>query len=212
LISDPIPGEIKAGQVINVLMFESTGGVFPQPVQSSRGLSAWGTLTLLFSACDSGQSALNGMDGYKESQIIKLAGVGGASCVDGDVPADSGLAGLWYDPTKDGEGYNLIVAPVGRILYFYGFKTSGLRLWLISELITETLEVGNTVEVTMFEATQGTFSMPVPSAQALTAWGTAEITVIDCNTVTIVINGRDGTKTSSTVRLAGIIGLAACRT
>ena len=207
LISDLIPGEIRNGQIINVLMFESTGGIFPQPVPSARGLSAWGTLTLRFTSCDSGQSALNGVDGYKESQLTKLAGVAGASCVDGAVPVDSGLAGLWYDPAKDGEGYNLIVAPVGRILYFYGFRSNGLRLWLISDLITETLEAGETIGTTMFVATQGTFSSPVPSGQALETWGTAEIKVIDCSTVEIVIEGTDGNKTSDTVRLADIIGL-----
>ena len=208
LISGLIPGEIGTGAAIEVQMFESSGGVFPSPVQSSRGLSAWGTLIVVFSNCNNGQITLNGVDGIKVSQVTKLAGVAGASCVEGDEPADSGWAGLWYDPTKDGEGYNLIVAPVGRILYFYGFKTNGLRLWLISGLITETLEVGTTVEITMFEATQGTFSDPVPSGEALLVWGTAKITVVDCNTITIVIEGTDGSKTSNTVRLAGIIGLA----
>ena len=208
LISDPIPGEIKAGISIETLMFESTGGIFTSPVQSSRGLSAWGTLNLLFSSCEDGQSSLNGADGAKLSQITKLAGVSGASCVDGDVPADSGWAGLWYDPAKDGEGYNLIVAPAGRILYYYGFKANGLRLWLISDVIVETLDIGKTVEVTMFEATQGTFSAPVPSGESLIAWGSAKITVIDCNNVTIVVEGMDGSKTSNTVRLAGITGLS----
>ena len=208
LISDPIPGEIKTGIPIEALMFESTGGVFTNPVQSSRGLSAWGTLNLMFSSCESGQSSLNGADGAKLSQITKLAGVSGASCVDGDVPADAGWAGLWFDPAKDGEGYNLIVAPAGRILYYYGFKSNGLRLWLISDLITETLEIGKTVEVTMLEATQGTFSAPVPSGESLIAWGTAAITAVDCNTITIVTDGEDGAKTSNTVRLAGITGLS----
>jgi len=206
LISGLIPGDIEAGKAIEVVMYESSGGVFPTPVSSARGLSAWGTLILLFTDCENGQSTLKGMDGEKVSQIIKLAGVGGASCVEGDVPADSTLSGLWYDPTKDGEGFNLIVAPVGRILYFYGFKANGLRLWLISALISDVLEAGTTVVVTMYEATQGTFSTPVPSEEALIEWGTATITVIDCNTITIELTGLDGSKTSATVRLAGIIG------
>lgn len=206
LISALIPGEIEAGKTIEVQMFESTGGVFPTPLMSSRGLAAWGTLVLEFSACEAGQSRLNGVDGSKVSQLTKLAGVSGASCVEGDPQVDADWAGLWYDPTKDGEGYNLIVAPVGRILYFYGFKESGLRLWLISELISDSLTPGNTVEVTMFEATEGSFDAPVPSGDSLVVWGTASITVVDCNTVTIVINGTDGNKTSNTVRLAGIIG------
>lgn len=206
LISDLIPGEIKAGQNISVLMYESSGGVFPTPVPSARGLAIWGTLNLLFNACNAGQSTLNGVDGIKVSQLIKLTGVGGAACVEGDAPADSPWAGLWYDPGKDGEGYNLIVAPIGRILYFYGFKTSGLRLWLVSDLIADTLSVDQTVVIKMFESTEGTFNTPVPSGEALVEWGAAEITVIDCNTILIVISGADGNKTSNTVRLAGIIG------
>ena len=190
---------------ISVLMYESTGGIFRTPVPSARGLSQWGTLSLLFSACNAGQSTLQGADGNKNSQITKLAGVAGAACVEGDVPADAPWAGLWYDPSKDGEGYNLIVAPIGRILYFYGFKTSGLRLWLVSDLIADTLSVGQTVAIRMFESTGGTFNTPIPSGEALVEWGTGEITVIDCNTVTIVLTGTDGNKTSNTVRLAGII-------
>jgi len=206
LISDLIPGEIQAGITVEALMYESSGGVFTTPVPSARGLSIWGTLNIVFSACNAGQSTLIGQDGTKVSQIIKLAGISGASCVEGDVPSDTPWAGLWYDPSKDGEGYNLIISPIGRILYFYGFKASGLRLWLVSELVTTTLEVGLKVVIKMFESTQGTFSSPVPSGEALVEWGNAEITVIDCDTIKIVISGTDGSKTSNTVRLAGIIG------
>ena len=45
--------------------------------------------------------------------------------------------------------------------------------------------------------------------RALVVWGTAKITVMGCDSVKIVIDGSDGTKTSNTVRLAGIIG-ASC--
>lgn len=209
LISDLIPGVIMAGQTIKVLMYESSGGIFLTPVASSRGLAIWGTLSLRFNTCENGQSTLTGTDGTKVSFIKKLAGVSGAACVQGSAQPDSPWAGLWYDPAKDGEGYNLIVSPVGRILYFYGFRSSGLRLWLISELITQTLEVGMPLEVTLYEATQGTFAGPVPSDEALVVWGTAKITVVSCTEVIIVIDGTDGKKTSNTVRLAGIIG-ASC--
>lgn len=206
LISDLIPGPIKTGQTIEVLMLESTGGIFSTPVPSARGVSIWGTLQLTFSTCKAGQSTLSGVDGVKVSNIVRLVGIGGASCVEGDVPADAPWAGIWYDTIKDGEGYNLIISPVGRILFFYGFKASGLRGWLVSDLITQTLAIGATVEVTLHESTQGTFASPVASDQGLVAWGTAKITVLTCTTMTIVIEGTDGKKTSSSVRLAGIIG------
>lgn len=206
LVSDLIEGAIKNGQTLEVLMFESSGGVFSTPVPSARGLSIWGTLHLTFNTCESGQSILSGLDGVKVSTIVKLAGVSGAACVEGAVPVDAPWSGLWYDATKDGEGYNLIGSPGGRILYFYGFKVNGLRVWFVSELITQTLSVGTTVTATLYESTQGTFSNPIPSSNALVIWGTAKITVLSCTTMTIVIQGTDGSKTSSTVRLAGIIG------
>jgi hypothetical protein len=82
-----------------------------------------------------------------------------------------------------------------------------LRLWLISDLITEELDVGVDASVPVFEAMSGVFDTPVPSGESLEQWGTMTITVVDCNHMTIVLEGRDGTKISNTVRLAGIIGL-----
>jgi murein DD-endopeptidase MepM/ murein hydrolase activator NlpD len=208
LISDLIYGPISDGQEIVIAMYESTGGTFGTPVASARGLSFWGTLTLVFSDCNSGTATLRGIDGNKVSNIVKLASVAGTNCSSGDIPPDAGLSGLHFDTGKDGEGYNLVVASVGSILYFYGFKVNGLRLWLISDLITQVLAQGVAVVTPMFEATQGVFDTPVPSSEALVQWGTATITVIDCDHITIVLEGSDGSKTSNTIRLAGIIGLS----
>ncbi len=207
LVSDLLYGPIGSGVPIEIKMYESTGGVFGSPVISSRGLSHWGEVIFIFTGCEAGQATLRGVDGDKVSQIVKLIGVAGTSCTAGDVLPDSSWSGLWFDPGKDGEGYNMLVTPVGRLLYYYGFKGSGLRLWLVSDLITEELEMGKDVVVDLFEATQGVFSTPVTSSEALVIWGTATITLVDCSHITIVITGSDGSKTSNTVRLAGIIGL-----
>jgi murein DD-endopeptidase MepM/ murein hydrolase activator NlpD len=207
LISDLIPGLVSGDQPLMVNMYESTGGVFGSPVTSARGLSSWGTLKIDFTDCNNGLATLTGVDGDKVSRITKIAGVAGTNCTSGDVPPDAAWSGLWFDSSLDGEGYNLVVAPPGRVLYYYGFKSNGLRLWLISDLIVEELEVGKDVVIEMFEATQGIFSTPVPSDEALVKWGTATITLVDCRHITIVITGSDGSKTSNTVRLAGIIGL-----
>ena len=207
LISNVLAGPISSGQSIEINMYESTGGVFNTPVSSLRGLAFWGRVTFVFTGCNEGTATLQGVDGSKVSNIVKLIGVAGTDCTDGAVPADAAWSGLWYDPADDGEGYNLVVAPVGSILYFYGFKSDGLRLWLISDLFKDTLSVGVSVEVQVHEASEGVFDTPVPSNEALVLWGTATITVVDCNHITIVLSGSDGSKTSQTVRLAGIIGL-----
>ena len=208
LISSLLPGPISLGQELSFTMYESTGGVFATPVRSVRGLSVWGTLVVVFADCNSGTATLSGADGDKVSLIVKLAGVAGTNCTEGEAPPDAAWSGLWFDPAFDGEGYNLVSAPPGRVLYFYGFKVNGLRLWLISALMKDNLAPGQTVVVDMYEANQGVFSTPVPSEQALVLWGTASITVVDCNTITIVLSGADGGKTHNTVRIAGIIGLS----
>lgn len=207
LISNVLPGPLNSGQPIEINMYESTGGVFETPVPSLRGLSLWGRVTFEFTSCTAGTATLLGVDGSKVSNIVKLAGVAGTTCTEGAVPADAAWSGLWYDPNDDGEGYNLVVAPVGSILYFYGFRSNGLRLWLISNLFKDVLAQGVSVEVPLFEASEGVFDTPVPSNEALVQWGTAAITVVDCNHITIELTGSDGDKTSETVRLAGIIGL-----
>ncbi|HKJ18566.1 MAG TPA: peptidoglycan DD-metalloendopeptidase family protein [Xanthomonadales bacterium] len=207
LISDLIPGSFRPGSNIEVTMFESTGGTFGSPVPSARGLSVWGTLVVRFSDCDNAVATLNGVDGNKVSNLIKLAGVAGTDCTDGGVTADSPWSGLWFAIADEGEGYNLVVAPNGAILYFYGFKSDGRRLWLISDLVVDQLQVGASVAADMYEATQGDFENPVPSAQALVLWGSAIITLIDCSNMTIELIGSDGSKTSVTIRLAGVIGL-----
>lgn len=207
LISDLIPGSFGPGSNIEVTMFESTGGTFGSPVPSTRGLSVWGTLVISFSDCDNAVATLNGVDGVKVSNLIKLAGVAGTGCTDGGATSDSPWSGLWYAVADEGEGYNLVVAPNGAILYFYGFKSDGRRLWLISDLIVDELQVGVGVSADMYEATQGDFDNPVPSAEALVLWGTAIITLVDCSNITIELTGSDGSKTSVTIRLAGVIGL-----
>lgn len=207
LISDLIQGAFGPGTVTEVAMYESTGGTFGSPVPSARGLSVWGTLIIEFTDCNNAIATLSGVDGDKVSQLIKLAGVAGTSCTNGGATPDSPWSGLWYALALEGEGYNLIVAPNGAILYFYGFKSGGKRLWLISDLIATELQLGEGVQIAMYEAVQGTFDNPAPSNQ-LVQWGTATITLVDCTHITIVLMGNDGSKTSSTVRLAGVIGLS----
>jgi len=74
--------------------------------------------------------------------------------------------------------------------------------------MTDALAVGATIETTVYEATQGIFPAPVPSGESLVVWGTAKITLNDCNSITVVLTGSDGSKTSQSVRLTGIIGLS----
>ena len=206
LISEVVSEVLQAGVDVTFVMYESTGGSHIAPIGSARGLSIWGELTFRFTNCDSGTAFLRGRDGEKSSNIVKIAGVAGTICVD-QPTADGPLAGAWFDLNSEGEGFNMIVTPIGAVVYYYGFDTKGDRLWFISDLMQQTLTVGQQVVTDLFKATVGTFDQPVPSEQALVKWGTLGVNVVDCNHITMTMNTTEGLKVSSTFKIASVVGL-----
>lgn len=206
LISDVVTDVLVAGEDVTFVMYESTGGSYTAPITSTRGLSVWGELVFNFTDCDSGTARLHGLDGQKSSNIVKIAGVAGTICV-GQASADGPYAGAWFDLASEGEGFNLIVTPIGAVIYYYGFDKKGDRLWFISDLIQTTLQAGQQVGSDLFKATSGTFDAPVPSEQALVKWGTLNIAVVDCEHLNITMNTQEGLKVSATFKIAGVVGL-----
>jgi len=206
LISNVVTDVLVTGQDVTFIMYESTGGTHDSPIGSARGLSVWGELVLNFSDCNNGTAFLRGHDGEKNSTIVKIIGVAGTICT-GNPTADGPLAGAWFDYTTEGEGFNLIVTPIGSVVYYYGFDNAGDRLWFISGLMQQTLAVGQTIITDLFKAISGTFESPVPSDQSLQKWGTLSIVVVDCSHITITMDTAEGLKVSNTVKIAGVVGL-----
>lgn len=206
MISETIKDIFREGKTKVITMYESTGGVFDTPVRSARALSVWGVLRLTFDDCNGGTARLNGIDGLKTSNIIKLAAVPGTTCGNGD-RSDRFQSGLWFNPALDGEGFNLIVAPNGVVLYYYGFDKDGNRLWLISAVLPAEIDDGAEHTVTLFKADSGTFDEPVKSSESLEDWGSVTLKVNGCNDMDYEMNINEGDKVTGTVRLAGILGL-----
>ena len=140
----------------------------------------------------------------KATSQVKLAGITDADCRAGQLSAPSGLAGLWYDASLDGEGYNVIVTNNSTVFFIYGYTSDGQRLWLISETLPGAPQIGETANLTVYSASGGTFDAPKPSSEALTEWGGLEVTFSACDAATATLTGADGDKTSSLVKLAGI--------
>jgi hypothetical protein len=204
LISETFAGDIGFEQVLDLIMYEGTGGTFAQPAPSAEALNEWGKVNALFDACGSGRLALNGNDGIKATYQIKLAGIADANCEAKQLSAPSGLAGLWYDAALDGEGYNVIITNGSTVFFFYGYDQSGERLWLISETLTNVPVLGTTETLTVYAASGGTFDAPKPSAEALSEWGSLQVTFNTCTEATATLSGTDGDKTSNLIKLAGI--------
>jgi hypothetical protein len=73
--------QLLFGVPFELPMFIGKPGTFDMPTPSS-GLTPWGTLTITFNGCEKGVFMLEGTDGNKTSNVAKLAGVEGTTCVE----------------------------------------------------------------------------------------------------------------------------------
>lgn len=121
-----------------------------------------------------------------------------------DIAALNGIAGLWYDPSLDGEGFNVISTPSGMVVFFYGYTSDGQRLWLLSETFTADVNFEQVLDLTMYVGEGGTFALPAPSSEALSEWGRLKALFDACGTSRLALHGEDGIKATYQVKLAGI--------
>jgi hypothetical protein len=71
--------ELILGVPFELAMLIGTPGTFDEPTPSSE-LTPYGTLSVRFDTCTSGQFILDGLDGKKTSNVIKIVGVDGTNC------------------------------------------------------------------------------------------------------------------------------------
>ncbi|MDR2013741.1 MAG: hypothetical protein LBQ20_12090 [Rhodanobacter sp.] len=185
LISDIGPTQIAPGTAITLNMNETVGGHFLTPATPST-LSKWGTLTLNFAADGITASAtLDGNDGKVGLSLQKLAGMANTSSVTGD----------WYDPAYNGSGFNMLVAPQGLILFYYGWDSDGNRLWLISDVTPTQIVPGTPITLNMSQTSGGHFLAPAKPASTLSSWGTLKLDFSSCTKAIGSLTSTDGSST-----------------
>ena len=130
----------------------------------------WGKLTIEFSHCSTGKATLDGEDGRQGFNLARLAPIDGVECTDGTLASSiSAASGTWFEPATDGQGFNLQLTPVGLFGYFYGYseaaqgELTGSPQWLISSLLPGSITLGESYEIAMLNANNGTFTSPNPS-------------------------------------------------
>jgi len=73
--------QLVFGESLELPMFIGVPGSFDSPTPASE-LVPYGTLQVIFNTCYDGVFTLDGLDGMKVSNVIKLAGVEDTTCVD----------------------------------------------------------------------------------------------------------------------------------
>ncbi|PID65272.1 MAG: hypothetical protein CR977_01515, partial [Gammaproteobacteria bacterium] len=125
----------------------------------------------------------------------------------------STVTGTWYDENYDGSGFNMVEAPNGLFVYYYGYKGSGdgEAQWLLSKVMPGTIEKGKTYGVDMvsgFVGNGGSFMLkPITPNSGTENWGTLELTFDGCHAGTATLTGKDGQVTHQIKKLANVVGL-----
>lgn len=117
-------------------------------------------------------------------------------------------SGIWFDPSLEGEGYNVYKTPLGWLIYYVGYSAQGGFRWAVSDLVqVDQLELGVPFELPMLMGVPGTFNNPTSSTM-LEPYGTLEVIFNTCTRGVFTLDGLDGVKVSDVVKLAGVDGTA----
>lgn len=116
-----------------------------------------------------------------------------------DADLGHALSGNWFDPSRNGEGFNLVAGEEGAVLFYYGADPDGERLWLISDLLTDPLTLGEEYEVTVYRTSGGRFGQPLPPSESRVNWGEATLRFEDCTHGEIGLQGEQGEELDSEV-------------
>lgn len=125
----------------------------------------------------------------------------------GDIPVLAALSGSIYDPATSGQGFALhLVRDDTFVIYFYGYQTSGEPLWLIGTY-SGAIDLNEPMAVDMLAVSGGRFGNFDPDDISLRTWGSATLTMSDCDRGTISLTGEDGSQILMSRKLAGLDGL-----
>lgn len=136
----------------------------------------------------------------------------------GDAVTLSGISGVWYDPTYNGSGFQIVEAMNGLVLTFYGYEadSNGDTTWLITDPGTLQIVQGKTYTMTAYSGflgNGGSLTQKPYTDSGVEEWGTMSVTFNDCNSATITLNGSASqTMTFSLTKLANINGLTCSQT
>lgn len=106
----------------------------------------------------------------------------------------SRLGGLWYDPARDGSGFNFVALADRLVATFYGYGADGQTLWLISEPFEAPQVAGEALtDIVMLEGGDGSGRLDAPQPPAtLVEWGRMSVTMDACERARATLDGADG--------------------
>jgi hypothetical protein len=147
----------------------------------------WGSLDIEFDDCGSGRFSYQGPPDYGSGShpLVRLAQMSGVGCGSDTSAPGSAFSGLFYDPSRDGEGFSIQMVDAGGdqplpVAFWFTYTPDGQQAWLIGagDLVEGRRFVADEVQ----QPTGARFGADFdPADVQRLPWGMWSIDFSDCN-------------------------------
>ncbi len=167
-----------------------------------------GSASFVWSGCDTGDMSYRIGTQRGRMQLVRLTRLMGIDCgfpiLAPEIP-EGVLSGSWFDPTHNGEGYNVEVLINGQaVVYWFSYDPEGNRRWFFG---LGEIRQGKLVFDEMLTTSGGLFGPDFnPDLVEYKPWGTLELS-LDCEGGTATYSSSEagfGSGTLNLVRLTNI--------
>ncbi len=205
-------GDVRGNSIEFSELYRVSGGEFGagfDPAKITR--EDVGSASFVWSGCDQGTMSYRIGTQQGHLQLSRLTSLMGLDCGQprmSPISEVARLSGSWYDPSHDGEGFNVeVLANGGVVVYWFSYDPLGQRRWFfgVGEVIA-----GKLVFANMLTSSGGIFGPGFdPATVNLTHWGSLELD-LTCHSGTASYNSSEvgfGSGVLHLVRLTGPDGL-----
>ncbi len=203
-------GKVRGNRIVFPHLYRVSGGEFgpgfdPEKVSEEDV----GSASFVWSGCDQGDMSYQIGTQKGRMQLSRITTLMGVDCgqppMAPPIQEEALLSGSWYDPTHNGEGYNVEVLMNGQVVvYWFSYDPEGNRRWFfgLGEIVDGKLVFDN------METTSGGVFGPEfdPDTVNYTPWGTLELD-LNCNNGTATYTSSEdgfGSGTLNVERLTHI--------
>ena len=202
-------GEVRGNRIVFSSLYRVSGGEFGpgfDPTNITREVV--GSASFIWSGCDQGDMSYQIGTQHGRMQLTRITALMGLDCglpPTTPVPQEALFSGSWFDPTHDGEGFNIEVLVDGRVLvYWFSYDTEGNRRWFFG--VGESID-GKLVFDNMLTSSGGIFGPTFdPASVDIVSWGSLTLD-LSCNSGTATYNSTEagfGSGVLNVVRLTNI--------
>ena len=202
-------GEVRGNRMVFPSLYQVSGGIFgPDFDPANISQEVVGSASFIWSGCDQGDMSYQIGTQHGRMQLSRITRLMGIDCGNILLPperVEGLLSGSWYDPTHNGEGYNIEVLVDGSVvIYWFSYGPDGKRRWFFG---LGEIRDGKLVFDDMLTSSGGIFGPEFdPATVKIESWGSLQLD-LNCKNGTATYSSTEagfGAGTLNLVRLTSI--------